>query len=442
MSDAPQPGPGGRIFAAAALGAAVGATTSAGNALLLYTGQGFLRAAGLLFSSTMLAIAAGVWAGAADEHDPPPSTRARWVTLVLTLLFGGVVTMAWSASAELRELALGGALAVLFILAVPAYTSGAVLSALHARLQHRGSGIAPAALGGAAIGVLVTTMLLIQNLAAFAIYYGAAVVMLLVGLTEARARPAVGVSATMNGRVAIITGVGDRGQLGFTLAQKFLAAGAHIVITDPSPTVEQLAAELSPAGYVAAVRADLTNDDDVARVVAAASERFGRLDALINAADARAITTPDGATTAEPRQHEIQRNADAMLRTSRAALPLLRESRGIIVNFASPAELIGAADPGVYTTAEAAVVALTRTLALEEKANGVRVNAIASGIIDTAQNRQTAGDEAALVSRDDVASVALFLAGPEAAGISGQAVRVGRTGPSSSPPGNESATLL
>jgi NAD(P)-dependent dehydrogenase (short-subunit alcohol dehydrogenase family) len=426
LSDDPRTGRGGRILAAAALGAAVGATTSAGNALLLYTGQGFLRAAGLLFSSTILAIAAGVWAGAADDNDSPPRSRVRWIGLVLTLLLGGGMTMVWSARAELRELALGGAVAVLFVLAVPAYTAGAVLAALQARLQpSHGGGVAPAALGGAAVGVLITTMLLIQNLDASAIYHGAAVAMLLVGLAESRAHLFASDGATtMDGRVAIITGVGDRGQLGFALAQKFLAAGARVVITGLAPDVEQLAAELTPAAHVAAVRADLTNDEDVARVVAAASDRFGRLDALINAAGGLSVIATVADTTVEQWQREIQRNAETVLRTCRAALPLLRVTRGAIVNFASPAALRAAANLGAYSAAKAAVVALTRALALEEQVNGVRVNAIAPGMIDTAQNRLAAGDEGPFVARDDVAAVAVFLASPAAAAITGETVRV------------------
>ena len=420
MKDAPHTGRGGRIRAAAAVGAAVGATTSAGNALLLYTGQGFLRAAGLLFSTTMLAIAAGVWAGAADEHDRPPRSGARWIVLVLTLLLGGAATTAWSASAALRELALGGALAVLFILAVPAYTAGAVLSALHARLlPRRSGGTAPAALGGAAIGALLTTMLLIQNFDAFAIYYGAAVLMLVVGLTEARAQPVAADEPTsMDYRVAIITGVSDRRQLGFALAQKFLAAHARVVITDRSDNVEQLAAELAPRAYIAAVRADLTNADDVARVVGAAAERFGRLDALINTLAPGA--DPGDRQPADP----VQRDAETLLQTCRAALPLLRESRGAIVNIVSPGAIRSAANPGEHSDSRAAIVALTRTLALEEKPNGVRVNAIAPGMIDTAGNRDGVGSATRSVSGDDVAAIALFLASRAAAGINGETVHV------------------
>jgi NAD(P)-dependent dehydrogenase (short-subunit alcohol dehydrogenase family) len=79
---------------------------------------------------------------------------------------------------------------------------------------------------------------------------------------------------------------------------------------------------------------------------------------------------------------------------------------------------------GAYSAAKASVIALTRALALEEKANGVRVNAIAPGFMDTAQNRQSAGDDAVFVTRQDVASAVLFLASREARGISGELIHV------------------
>jgi 3-oxoacyl-[acyl-carrier protein] reductase len=424
LSTAPRTGHTGRIVAATALGAVIGATSSAGNALLLYTGQGFLRAAGLLFASTMLAIAAGVWAGASDEHAPPPRSGARWVMLVLALLLGGGVAILWSAGAELRELALAASLAVLFILAVPAYTAGAVLSALHARqrAQHAG-GIAPAALGGAAIGVLITTMLLIQNLEAFAIYEGAAALALLVGMAEARARPLGVDSATgFSGRVAMITGVGGRAQLGFALAQKFLDAGARIIITDTSTAVEELAAELVPTMRVAAVRADLTLDDDVGRLIAAAEERFGRLDALVNADGGAPSAMNENYRLDEQREHDTRHAAAVVLRTCHAALPLLRESRGAIVNFVVSE---AASDSSEKQNASSDIVVLTRELARGETGSGVRANAIATrGASDAGV--QPAID-APFTLHDDIAAVALFLAGPAAAAITGETVRVRNT---------------
>ena len=411
-----------RTLATIALGAAIGATTSAGIALLLYTGQGFVRAAGLLFASTILALGAGLWAGTPDAEQTPRSA-ARWFVLVLTLLLGGTFTVLWSARGDIRALAIGGALAVMLVLAMPAYSAGAVLAAIQARRGHRS--VAAAALTGGAIGVLLTTMVLIQNQEPFVVYHGAAALLLLLGLAEARAQPSVTHGANpMNGKVAIITGVSDRGQLGFVIAHKFLDAGAAVVITGRTAETIALAAELAPAERVAAVPADLTNDEAVARLIDTARARFGRLDALINVAGGLTVIASVAETTPEMLQRELQRNAETVLRTSRAALPLLRETRGAIVNFAAPAGERAAANLSAYSAAKAAVIALTRALALEEKAHGVRVNAIAPGLMDTAQNLASAEEGSVFVPRGDVAEVALFLAGQSAAGITGDTIYV------------------
>jgi NAD(P)-dependent dehydrogenase (short-subunit alcohol dehydrogenase family) len=225
-------------------------------------------------------------------------------------------------------------------------------------------------------------------------------------------------------RVVIVTGAADRGQLGYAIARRFLDAGARVVISARSDSLDDAAASLAPHGDVLAVRADLTNDEDVARLVQTARERFGRLDALINVAGGLSVIASVEQTTPDAWQREIERNAGTALRLSRAALPLLRESRGAIVNFASPAATRAPAKLAAYSAAKAAVLALTRSLAIEEKTNGVRVNAISPGVVDTEQNRAEADSNATYVSRGDVASVALFLAGPGAAGITGETVHV------------------
>ena len=230
----------------------------------------------------------------------------------------------------------------------------------------------------------------------------------------------------MNGKVAMVTGVGARGQVGYAIAQRLLRAGAHVIITGRGPVVEELAAELAAEGDVTAVIADLLSDDDVDRLVTSARDRYGRLDALINVAGGLSVIKPIAETSADEWWREIQRNAETTLRTCRAALPLLRESGGAIVNFASPAGLRAVGSLGAYSAAKAAVIALTRALALEEKKFGVRANAIAPGMIDTEQNRSQAADPetAKYVTREEIAEVALFLASDAASGISAETIHV------------------
>jgi NAD(P)-dependent dehydrogenase (short-subunit alcohol dehydrogenase family) len=415
----------GRTLAALAVGVTLGAAASSSTALLLFTGQGFLRAAGLLVSSTMMAVAAGLWAG---SPDPAASarfrTRGRWMALIATLIAGGLFAALWGARPPLRDLAWGGAVAVLLALALPAYAAGTLLAGLHAR--DRAGAVAAAALAGSAFGILLAATALIPNLEPYSIYYGGAILLALVSILDrgGSATPHATGDMQMTDRVALVTGAADRGQLGYAIARRFLAAGARVVISARSETLADAASSLAQLGDVLAIRADLTSDDDVARLVDATRERFGRLDALINVAGGLSVIASVEDTTPEEWQREIERNAGTALRLSRAALPLLRESHGAIVNFASPAASRAPAKLAAYSAAKAAVVALTRSLAIEEKVNGVRVNAVAPAMIDTEQNRALSGDDAIYVSRDDVASVVLFLAGPRAGGVTGETVHV------------------
>jgi NAD(P)-dependent dehydrogenase (short-subunit alcohol dehydrogenase family) len=237
-------------------------------------------------------------------------------------------------------------------------------------------------------------------------------------------------AGAMRDRVVAVTGVGSTGQLGFAVASKFFAAGARLVVAGHSDAVRGLADQIGPRERVVGVRADLTTTDGVAAVVAAASS-FGRLDALINIAGGLTVMSSIEDTTSEKFRHEMGINAETVLLMSRAVLPLLRASRGSIVNFTSPAGEHALPSMGAYSAAKAAVIALTQSLAAEEAANGVRVNAIAPGMIDTDQNRFSAGADAKFVKREQVADAVMFLVSDAASGISGEVVHVVFAGPGS-----------
>jgi NAD(P)-dependent dehydrogenase (short-subunit alcohol dehydrogenase family) len=424
-----------REWAAFIVGTVLGATAAAGNALLLYTGQGFLRAAGLLVSSTVMAVAAGVWAGAPEEPaDTVPGSRARWVGVIAALLAGALFTALWGTRPAIRDLAAGGAFAVLLVLALPSYAAGALLTGLHARDRADsgaaiGGAVAAAALAGAAIGVLLATTVLIQRLEPWGIFLAGAALLAAAAAGEIRAQPRTlrRLDMDMRDHVVIITGVGHRGQLGFALARRFAAAGARLVLTARSAEVEEFAAEIAGGGGSAfGIAADLTDERAIERLMHAVRERYGRLDVLVNAAGGLSVTGPVAETTPEAWIRELERNAGTTLRMCRAALPLLRESGGAIINFASPAGQRAVANLGAYSAAKAGVIALTRALALEERGSGVRVNAIAPGMMDTEQNRQEAGDDGStrFVAMEDVAGAALFLASREAKGISGETIQM------------------
>lgn len=409
-------------------GAALGAGATAGSALLLYTGQGFLRTAGSLIGLSLAALAAGVWVGGGDRAGRAAPTR--WLLLVLAFAFAAAFAALWNGVETLRATPLGGALAVLLILAEPAYLAGTLLVALAARPGNGGTGAAAGgAIGGAALGVLVASALLIPHVDAPAVFLGTAILLAATGALHSILDPNRSPgerTMDMNDRVALITGVGHPEQVGHAVAQRFLAAGARVVISSRSGTVAAIAKELGPPDRVVGIPADLLDDAAVESLVDGVRERFGRLDVLINVAGGLTVIRSVEDTTADAWRREIERNADTVFRLTRAALPLLRETRGVVVNFASPAGVRAVRNLAAYSAGKAAVVALTRALAIEERDRGVRVNAIAPGMIDTRQNREGTDDPDAVrwVSREQIAEVALFLASEAGSGVNGEVVQV------------------
>jgi hypothetical protein len=110
------------------LGLAFAVAATAGSALLLYTTQGFLRAAGLLIALALGALTAGAWVASSDGGQG----RGRWLFALLAYTTAWLAVAAWTRVPEVREWGAGNALAMLLILAVPAYASGLLLGGFFA----------------------------------------------------------------------------------------------------------------------------------------------------------------------------------------------------------------------------------------------------------------------------------------------------------------------
>lgn len=423
---------------ALAAGVAYGAVALIGASLTLSAGTGLLRAAGFL-----LAIAAGAAAAAAWVHAgraaPPSSLRARWTGVVVAFAVAALFAEAWQFVPALRAAFWGRLLAAVLLVAEPTYAIAALVTALtvaDAAARRAGRALggavpragslppASAALLGAAVGGLAAAAWLIPHAPLGSSMLGAAVVAAFAGVFDNRRR--LETQVDMQDRVVIVTGVGGRGQVAYAVAETLLGRGARVVVADISSVVDGLADELRAHGEVVSVRADLSRAEGAGRVVEAALERFGRVDALVNAAGgfggavAVADTQPDTWT------REIERNATTVYAMSAAALPALRASGGAVVNFASKAADRAVEGLAAYAASKAAVVAFTRTLALEEASHGVRANAVAPGMVDTEENRRSVSDAASVqwVSRVQVADVVAFLIGEGASGVTGQVIGI------------------
>jgi NAD(P)-dependent dehydrogenase (short-subunit alcohol dehydrogenase family) len=228
------------------------------------------------------------------------------------------------------------------------------------------------------------------------------------------------------GRAVLVTG-GCRG-VGRGIATRFLAAGAEVAVCCRHEPERLPAAEGREAVFLAA---DVRDPDQVATLVAAVVERFGRLDVVVNNAGG---SPPADAATASPRFSTsiVALNLLAPLHVAQAANAVMQEQDegGAIVNIGSVSGLRPSPGTAAYGAAKAGLVNLTATLAVEW-APKVRVNCVSAGMVRTEQSDLHYGDESGLAAvaatvplgrmaePDDVAEACLFLASPASSYVSG-----------------------
>ncbi len=212
-------------------------------------------------------------------------------------------------------------------------------------------------------------------------------------MSDSETRPTFRADA-LAGDVVLVTGA-SRG-IGAAIALACAAAGADIAVgyveeeERARGTVERIRAL---GGDAEAFRADVTDSSQVAGMVAAVTDRFGRLDALVN----NAGTMPESPFT-EMDEHEWRRVIDVDLNgafvCSRAVAPgMVERGRGSIVNIASRLGQIGFVGLTHYSAAKAGVIGFTKALAKELGPKGVRVNAVAPGVTITDMTADVATGE-------------------------------------------------
>lgn len=185
-----------------------------------------------------------------------------------------------------------------------------------------------------------------------------------------------------NGKVALITGAA-RG-IGLATAKKFLAEGWRVALLDiDSDTLWKSHAALALQERTLALHCDVSDAERVPQMVARVGERFGRLDALVNNAGI-AIFRPLLETTLEDWSRTLAVNLTGPFLCTQAAVPLMRETGGAIVNITSISSLRASTLRVAYGTSKAALAHLTKQQAVELAALGIRVNAVAPGPVDTA----------------------------------------------------------
>ncbi|MCC6178542.1 MAG: SDR family oxidoreductase [Chloroflexi bacterium] len=254
----------------------------------------------------------------------------------------------------------------------------------------------------------------------------------------------------LRGRVALVTGGG--GGIGEATAALFVAEGARVGVVDNNADAARAAAERIDARGESAlsVAADLAREPEAERAVRAVVERFGRLDVLVNAAGVR-LYGPITEATADSWQWILGVNLLGPAYCAKFAIPELAKHRGSIVNVSSTNAVNGRAGMAQYDATKAGLLALTRSLACDHAAQGIRVNAVCPGFTVTpfharrqAEARGLTVEEArsALLAEPwdqsvlkrpaeprEIAAAILFLASDEASYITGETLMVdGGTG--------------
>jgi NAD(P)-dependent dehydrogenase (short-subunit alcohol dehydrogenase family) len=249
----------------------------------------------------------------------------------------------------------------------------------------------------------------------------------------------------LEGQVAIVTGAG-RG-IGRATALELARLGADIVVAEfDRAGAERTAAEVKTLGRRASVvPTDVTSRTDLRAMVERTRTEFGRIDILVNNAGIYRAALPLDITE-EHWDAVMNVNAKAVFFASQAVLPIMIAARrGAIVNLASMAGKIGSRTNLPYNVSKAAVISMTKSLALAHAADGIRVNCVCPGFVETDMWHQVAREQGTLLGQtpeeftrrrvesvplgrmerpEDVAAVIGFLASPRAGYMTGQALSI------------------
>jgi NAD(P)-dependent dehydrogenase (short-subunit alcohol dehydrogenase family) len=225
-------------------------------------------------------------------------------------------------------------------------------------------------------------------------------------------------------RSVVVTGVGKAGQVGEAIAAAFAGDGSVVALVARSiGDANARATELRALGHeVHAFACDLTDPAATSAMASDVLARVGAVGALINVAGGFAMSGPVASSDPGVLASQIAINVTTAYNATRAFLPALRDSRGTAVFFSSASALPGGRvkEMSGYAIAKSGVITLMRAVAQEERATGVRANAVAPTAIRTATNLATMDPAAKYVERESVAAVVRFLCSDAAVNVTGQ----------------------
>ena len=232
---------------------------------------------------------------------------------------------------------------------------------------------------------------------------------------------------------AIVTGAGSG--IGRAIALRLAAEGARVVISDVDEGAAAGVAAEAGGDELLVRKTDVTDSGEVEALVGAAVEEWGGLDIMVNNAGIGVA-----GTTTNTSEGDYEKVMDVCLRGTffgmKHAIPAIRDAGGgSVINMSSVAALVGIGDRAIYSAAKGAILALTRAAAIDHIEEGVRVNCIAPGTVDTPwigritagyddpeearRNMQARQPHGRFVAPEEIAAMAAYLASDEAASVIG-----------------------